>query len=203
MRRVLVGTATAVLVLSGGAAAAAGEPGGGDDGWEPVPEEYYASVEVEACDSAVTIDSGDVREVEQRSEELDDGTVFTEYRGGQTVDLTRDSDGAVIDELDISGAVWNLVSADGTEVLVELDGPSLIWAGNEVEQAAADEEGLPYLMYVEEGSVLFRVELDPATGESTAVDGLRLDADIVDLCDLLDEAADDGDGHSGHGKRDG
>lgn len=202
MRRVLVGTATAVLVVSGGAAAAAGEPGGGDDGWVPVPEEYYASIEVEACDSVVTIDSGDVREVEQRSEVLDDGTVFTEYRGGQTVDLTRASDGAVIDELDISGPAWDLVSADGTEVLVELDGPSLIWAGNEVERAAADEEGLPYLMYFEEGSVLFRVEVDPATGESTAVDGLRLDAEIVDLCDLLDEAADDSD-DSGHGEHDG
>ena len=191
MRRVLVGTATAVLVLSGGAAAAAGDPGGGDDGWVPVPEEYYASVEVEACGSVVTIDSGDVREVEQRSEELDDGTVFTEYRGGQTVDLTRASDGAVLDELDISGPAWDLVSADGTEVLVELDGPSLIWAGNEVERAAADEEGLPYLTYFEEGSVLFRVEFDPTTGESTAVDGLRVDAEVVDLCDLLDEAADD------------
>ena len=205
MRRVLVGTATAVLVVSGGAAAAAGEPGGGDDGWVPVPEEYYASIEVEACDSVVTIESGDVREVEQRSEELDDGTVFTEYRGGQTVDLTRESDGAMLDELDISGPAWDLVSADGTEVLVELDGPSLIWTLNEVERAAADEAGLPHLMYFAEGSVLFRVEVDPATGESTAVDGLRLDAEIVDLCDLLDEAADDGDGSdgSGHGKGDG
>lgn len=202
MRRVLVGTATAVLVLSGGAAAAAGEPGGGDDGWVPVPEEYYASIEVEACDSVVTIESGDVREVEQRSEELDDGTVFTEYRGGQTVDLTRESDGAMLDELDISGPAWDLVSADGTEVLVELDGPSLIWTLNEVERAAADEAGLPHLMYFAEGSVLFRVEIDPATGESTAVDDLRLDADIVDVCDLLDEAVDDSD-DSGHGEHDG
>ncbi len=82
MRRVLVGTAAAVLVLSGGVASAADDPATGrDHGWEPVPEEYYASVEIEACGSVVTIDSGDVREVEQRSEVLDDGTVFTEYRG--------------------------------------------------------------------------------------------------------------------------
>ncbi len=144
MRRVLVGTAAAVLVLSGGVASAADDPAtGGDDGWEPVPEEYYASVEIEACGSVVTIDSGDVREVEQRSEVLDDGTVFTEYRGEQTVDLTRASDGAMIDELDVSGPGWDLVSADGTEVLVELDGLSIIWAGNDVERAAADEAGLP------------------------------------------------------------
>jgi hypothetical protein len=193
------------MALSGGVASAADDPAaGGGDGWAPVPEEYYDSVDIKACGSVVTIDSGDLREVEQRSEVLDDGTVFTEYRGGQTVDLTRQSDGAMVDELDISGPGWDLASADGTEVLVSLDGPSLIWAGNEVERAAADEEGLPYLMYFEEGTALFRIELDPATGESTAVDGLRLDADVVDLCDVLDEAADDsGDAHdSGDGTRD-
>jgi hypothetical protein len=188
MRRGLVGTAAAVLILSGGVASAEQPAPGEDDGWSPVPEEYYASVEVEACGSVVTIDSGDVREVEQRSEVLDDGTVFTEYRGAQTVDLTRASDGASIDELDIFGPGWNLVSADGTEVLVELDGPSLIWALNDVERAAADEEGLPYLMFFEEGTVLFRLLVDPATGETTAVDGLRLEADIVDMCGVLDEA---------------
>ncbi len=189
MRRGLVGTAAAVLILSGGVASAEQPAPREDDGWSPVPEEYYASVEVEACGSVVTIDSGDVREVEQRSEVLDDGTVFTEYRGAQTVDLTRASDGASIDELDISRPGWNLVSADGTEVLVELDGPSLIWALNDVERAAADEEGLPYLMYFEEGTVLFRLLVDAATGETTAVDGLRLEADIVDLCGVLDETA--------------
>ena len=189
MRRVLVGTAAAVLILSGGVASAAEHPAPGEDeGWAPVPEEYYASVEVEACGSVVTIDSGDVREVEQRSKVLDDGTVFTEYRGAQTVDLTLASDGASIDELNISGPGWNLVSADGTTLLVELDGPSLIWALNDVERAAADEEGLPYLMYFEEGTVLFRLLVDPATGETTAVDGLRLEADIVDMCGVLDEA---------------
>jgi hypothetical protein len=34
-----------------------------------------------------------------------------------------------------------------------------------------------------------RLTVDPATGESTAVDGLQLDADVVDLCGVLDEAA--------------
>ena len=205
MRRVLVGTAAAVLVLSGGAASAADAPPGGDDGWEPVPEEYYASVEVEACGSTVTISGGDVREVEQRQEVLDDGTVFTEYRGDQTVDLTRESDGATIDELDVSGPRWDLVSADGTEVLVELDGPALIWAGNDVERAAADEEGLPYLFSYEEGTFLVRLQVDPETGESVGVDVLQDDFEAVDLCDVLDEAAGDADGGdhgSGHGTRD-
>ncbi len=74
---------------------------------------------------------------------------------------------------------------------MELDGPALIWAGNDVERAAADEAGLPYLMYFEEGTILLRLTVDPATGESTAVDGLQLEADVVVLCDVLDEAAGD------------
>jgi hypothetical protein len=211
VRNVLVGTAAAVVVLSGGVASAADDPvPGGDDGWAPVPEEYWAPIDVEVCGSTVTITGGDVREAEQRSEVLDDGSTFTEYRGAATVDITRVSDGAAIDELDISGYTWDLVSADGTEVLVELDGPSLIWAGNEVERAAADEAGLPYLFWFEEGTVLLRLEIDPETGESVAADTLRndvADEDEVDLCEVLDEAADDeGGGNSsddvGHGERD-
>jgi hypothetical protein len=144
---------------------------------------------VEACGSVVTIAGGDVREAELRQQVLDDGTTFIEFRGGRTVDLTRQSDGATIDELDISGRSWDLFSSDGSQVVFEVDGPSMLWAGNDVERAAADEAGLPYLMYFEEGTILLRLTVDPATGESTAVDGLQFDADVVDLCDVLDEAA--------------
>src|SRR3712207_8131526 len=59
-----------------------------------------------------------------------------------------------------------LFRSDGTEVLVELEGPSLVWAVNDVEQADADEAGQPYFLYYEEGTVLLRLEVDPATGES-------------------------------------
>ena len=205
MRRVLVGTAAAVLVMSGGVASAADDPApGGDDGWEPVPGEYYDLIEVEACDSPVTIYSGDVREVEQRSEVLDDGSTFTEYRGGATVDIVRESDGATIDELDISGDAWDLVSADGTEVLVELEGASLFFTLNDVERAAFEEAGVPELFWYEEGTVLLRLVVDAETGESESADLLRVDAAVVDVCDLLDEAAEDPGGHheSGDGKGD-
>ena len=192
MRRVLVGTAAAVMVLSGGVASAAdAQPPGDDEGWVPVPEEFYEAVDVEACGSVVTVAGGDVREAELRQQVLDDGTTFIEFRGGRTVDLTRQSDGATIDELDISGRSWDLFSSDGTQVVFEVDGPSMLWAGNDVERAAADEAGLPYLMSFEEGTILLRLTVDPATGESTAVDGLQLEADVVDLCGVLDEAADD------------
>jgi hypothetical protein len=190
VRRVLVGTAAAVMVLSGGVASAAdAQPPGDDEGWVPVPEEFYEPVDVEACGSVVTIVGGDVREAELRQQVLDDGATFVEFRGARTVDLTRQSDGATIDELDISGRSWDLFSSDGTQVVFEVDGPSMLWAGNDVERAAADEAGLPYLMYFEEGTILLRLTVDPATGESTAVDGLQLDADVVDLCGVLDEAA--------------
>ena len=192
MRRVLVGTAAAVMVLSGGVASAADtQPPGDDEGWVPVPEEFYEPVDVEACGSVVTVTGGDVREAELRQQVLDDGSTFLEFRGDRTVDLTRQSDGATIDELDVSGRSWDLISSDGSEVVAELDGPLVLWAGNDVERAAADEAGLPHLMYVQEGTVLLRLTVDPATGESTAVDGLRLEADVVDLCGVLDEAAGD------------
>lgn len=192
MRRVLVGTAAAVMVLSGGVASAADtQPPGDDEGWVPVPEEFYEPVDVEACGSVVTVTGGDVREAELRQQVLDDGSTFLEFRGDRTVDLTRQSDGATIDELDVSGRSWDLVSSDGSEVVAELDGPVVLWAGNDVERAAADEAGLPHLMYVQEGTILLRLTVDPATGESTAVDGLRLEADVVDLCGVLDEAAGD------------
>src|SRR5688572_12592998 len=101
MRKVLVGTAVAVVVLSGGVATAAEDPAsGGDDGWAPVPEEYWAPFDLEICDSTVTITGGDIRETEMRVEVLDDDSTFTEYRGAQTVDLVRASDGATLDELD-------------------------------------------------------------------------------------------------------
>jgi hypothetical protein len=190
VRRVLVGTAAAVMVLSGGVASAAdAQPPGDDEGWVPVPEEFYEPVDVEACGSVVTIVGGDVREAELRQQVLDDGSTFLEFRGSRTIDLTRQSDGATIDELDVSGRSWDLLSSDGTQVVFEVDGPSMLWAGNDVERAAADEAGLPYLMYFEEGTILLRLTVDPATGESTAVDGLQLDADVVDLCGVLDEAA--------------
>ena len=186
MRRVLVGTAAAVMVLSGGVASAADtQPPGDDEGWVPVPEEFYEPVDVEACGSVVTVTGGDVREAELRQQVLDDGSTFLEFRGDRTVDLTRQSDGATIDELDVSGRSWDLISSDGSEVVAELDGPLVLWTGNDVERAAADEAGLPHLMYLTEGSVLLRLTVDPATGESTAVDGLQLDADVVDLCDAF------------------
>jgi len=192
VRRVLVGTAAAVMVLSGGVASAADtQPPGDDEGWVPVPEEFYEPVDVEACGSVVTVTGGDVREAELRQQVLDDGSTFLEFRGDRTVDLTRQSDGATIDELDVSGRSWDLISSDGSEVVAELDGPLVLWAGNDVERAAADEAGLPHLMYVQEGTILLRLTVDPATGESTAVDGLRLEADVVDLCGVLDEAAGD------------
>jgi hypothetical protein len=180
------------MVLSGGVASAAdAQPPGDDEGWVPVPEEFYEAVDVEACGSVVTVAAGDVREAELRQQVLDDGSTFLEFRGSRTIDLTRQSDGATIDELDVSGRSWDLLSSDGTQVVFEVDGPAVLWAGNDVERAAADEAGLPHLMYVEEGTILLRLTVDPATGESTAVDGLQLEADVVDLCDVLDEAAGD------------
>ena len=209
MRRSLAVTALAVAVVGLGSSPAYAHDGGGDPRGEgefvPADPADYPPVEFEACGSVITLSNGDVFEVEERVTELPNGGSLIEFRGDWTVDLVRKSDGATIDELDISGDTWELVSADGTEVLVELEGPSIVWAVNEVERADADEAGQPYFLYYEEGTVLLRLEVDPATGESLAADTLRTDVaeeDEVDLCAVLDEAAADAHDDSGRGTRD-
>jgi hypothetical protein len=107
MRRSLaVGALAAAIVGVGASPAWAG--GDGSSGGEFVPVEtvvpdYYDSFETQACGDTITVAAGDVREVEIRSVTLEDGTVVNDYRGAATVDITRQSDGAMIDELDIGG----------------------------------------------------------------------------------------------------
>jgi len=88
------------------------------------------------------------------------------------MDVTRQSDGAMIDELDIGGPAHQEISADGTQIDHTLVG----------------------------ASVTLHVTLDPETGTTTALTG-DVDAKLIDLCTLLDRAAHHGvtgdDGHHG------
>ncbi|MGY1691972.1 hypothetical protein [Geodermatophilus sp. SYSU D01105] len=198
MRRTWVGAVTTVLVLTtGGGASATEEPDPADGGWEPVPEEYYAPVDVAACGSVVTLSSGDVREVEQRERTLSDGSRHVEVRGNQTVDLARQSDGATIDELDISGPGWDLLSADGSEDVFQWEGPSIFLPYDAVDREAFLRAGLPELFFYEEGVVLGRVVFDPATQAVVASDILSAEVDAVDLCAVLDDAAEAESGDDG------
>ncbi|SNS69416.1 hypothetical protein SAMN04488107_3451 [Geodermatophilus saharensis] len=184
-----IGVLAAVVVGVGATPALAdGGPDGADDaGFVPVEEvipDYYAPVSFQACDSTVTLESGDVREVEVRVTENPDGTTTTEFRGAWTVDLTR-ADGAVIDELDISGPGVEVSGPTGATIT--LGGPSLLFPIDEVQQAAWDAAGLPEgdLAYVKRGEVQVRVTVD-AEGVPVSEEWVRLDARIIDLCRWFD-----------------
>ncbi len=78
----------------------------GSGPWAPAEEVipgYYDPVDVAACGTTVTITPGDVTDVESRITELPDGRLLIESRGAQTIDLTRQDTGQMIDELNVSG----------------------------------------------------------------------------------------------------
>ncbi len=169
--------------------------GGADDGWVPVdPAAYAEPVQAASCGGVVTITNGDVFELEERVTELATGEILTEYRGAWTLDLVRESDGATIDELDISGAAWELVSvADGEAHITNvLYGASLLWPYVDVpaDLVAFEEAGLPSLAYFTdpEQSVEVEFTVDEETGEITDVEFDRIDAEVVDLCPAFDDS---------------
>lgn len=166
------------------------DPGQGQ--WEPVDPAYYDAVQAESCGSVVTITAGDVREVEQRVTELATGEILTEIRGSATLDLVRESDGAVIDELDISGPGFDLQRTVGDEVRITqvLYGATLLfpYAGSAVDVAAFEAAGIPDLAYYAdpEQSVGLEITIDAATGEPLEVEFDEVDAELVDLCALFE-----------------
>ena len=189
MRRSLAVGALAVALIGAGAspAWAGGEtdPGGGE--WMPVEQlvpEYYSPSDVDACGTTVTVSSGDVREVEARQHLLPDGTLVTDFRGDATLDVTRHSDGATIDELDISGPAREVVAPDGASADVALWGASLVYPLPGEEQFFA-EAGLPDLAYYTDGKVVLHITADPETGMTSSLTA-DVYADVIDLCTWFD-----------------
>ncbi len=190
-RCLLVAAASSGLVLTA-SPALAGEDSG--EGFVPLPPEYYeqAPIDVQACGDTIQIEYGDVREVELRETVQPDGSIVAEYRGEATLDLTRVSDGAKIDELDIGGPGTEVFSPDGTQITNTLYGKSLAFAADETAQAALDEAGLPDLAYWKKGSATIQITINPETGEILSEEWIDIDARIIDLCQWFD-------GNRGHG----
>jgi hypothetical protein len=203
---ILVAGASVTLVASPAAANSGDDPGTEVGKWMAVDESYWAPVQFQACGSVITMVGGDVREVEQRETTFADGSVRIDFRGGATVDLLRESDGAMIDELDISGATYERHSPDGSTIKDVLSGPSILFkAGvpaNPADVAAFDEAGLPSLGYFTEGEVTIRIVIDVETGEPTSVDFTDVDAHIINLCSWFERHDDKQGHHDGeHGNR--
>ncbi|MFF0990980.1 hypothetical protein [Kocuria nitroreducens] len=161
----------------------------------PVPAEFYEPQTVPACGSELTLTGGDVREGQYRSLVTEEGDTVVEYRGTDTVDITRASDGATLDEFDVSGTGFETYSADGTTVTLDFEGPSLVVALDEVEAAAFAEAGLPeafvHLDGTLAGTFVFGAPTDaqPEVPTTVSVDVTENTAEYVfDLCDLLDQA---------------
>jgi hypothetical protein len=170
-------------------------PADTDGEWLPVPDELWAEpLTLPACGSTVTITVGDVQEDEYRAMQQSDGTVRVEYRGDLTVDIVRESDGATLDELANGGPGSEIYSADGLTVVFSWDGPAAIFAFDEVEEAVFAAQGLPPIFYYESGNTTERVVFseDPA---ATTIESAEFLTDtargVRDICDMLDEAADD------------
>ncbi|WP_104181872.1 hypothetical protein [Arthrobacter sp. B0490] len=157
----------------------------------PVPADYYDPIDIEACGDTVILTAGDVQEVEWKVKVRRDGSTVIKYRGDATVDLTRKSDKAVVDELDISGRAAERISADQRNVSVSLGASSIIWPLSDIEADALVDEGFPEFFYFEKGRLTIDLEFseDPEVLEPVSVEVAENTTQYVsDVCELLDEA---------------
>lgn len=181
----------------GGGAAGPWPPEDTDGKYVSVPDAYYADYEFEACDTTVKVSYGDERELKYKGEKKDDGTLVIKYRGDVTLDLTRDSDKATIDELDISGPFTMKLAADGLSAHLSGRGPGLVYATSPAEEKAFEDEGLPKAFYFTEGRLSGKV-VYASTDQKEVVAGEITHNSIghaKDICKLLDRAKDDDHGH--------
>lgn len=205
MRNLCLPATLALALLSGVSAPAfAGSDGGGGGTgpWPPedtdgkyvsVPDAYYEPYEFEACDTTIKVEAGDEREVKYKGEKKDNGKLVIKFRGDATIDLTRASDGATIDELDVSGPFTMRLAADGLSAHLSARGPSLVYAMGAAEEKAFEDEGLPKAFYFERGRLAGNV-VYAAVDQKEVVSGEITHNSIrhaKDICKMLDRAKDD------------
>lgn len=157
-----------------------------------VPAQYYDPIDIDACGSTVTMTAGDVQDVEWKVNIRRDGSTVIKYRGDTTVDLTRTSDHAFIDELDVSGRYTEHISADQNNYSASLKGPSIIWPLSSAEADAIADAGLPEFFYFEKGRFAIDIAFseDPKVLEPVSIDVTKNSTrHVSDVCELLDEAA--------------
>lgn len=162
----------------------------------PYPDGLKQPFTLPACGSEVTIGPGDVDESEYRALVTADGDTVVEYRGAVTADVTRASDGATLDEVDVSGGGFETYAADGSSVTFDWSGASIVVAYDEVEAQEFAEAGLPQAFLYLSGSLTETVTFESAPQPGQEVPPVA-SAEITensteyvfDLCDLLDQAA--------------
>ncbi|MFF0903222.1 UNVERIFIED_CONTAM: hypothetical protein RF653_06065 [Kocuria sp. CPCC 205316] len=139
---------------------------------------------------------GDIDTTQYRALVTAEGDTVVEYRGVATVDLTRASDGARLEELALTESGFETYSADGRSVTYDWPGTWVVVAFDEAEAAAFAEAGLPEAFVYLSGrlteTVTFAAAPQPG-GELPAVVSAEILENsteyVFDLCDLLDQAA--------------
>lgn len=163
----------------------------------PYPDEAKQPFTAAACDSEVTLTTGDVDEREYRVLIDEEGNTVVESRGETTLDITRASDGAVLDEVSVDGRSFQTSSADGTSLTVSGSGPTVVIAYNEVEAEGFAEAGLPEAFLFLSGELTGSITLEsaPEPGQEPTLVSAEITENtteyVFDLCDLLDQAAAD------------
>ena len=189
---IVAGTGLALSLTTSPAWAHDDSPPEGSGPWLPAEEldpTVYDPIDIEACGTTVTVAIGDVREAEGRETVLPNGDTLLEGRGALTADITRHDTGEVIDELDISGPLTELISADGSHVTAWVYGPAVLFPIPDfgpVDAAAFEAAGIPDLAYFKKGLVTFHVVVNPETGEFISEEA-DVDAHLHDLCTWFDD----------------
>ena len=202
---IVAGTGLALLFTTSPAWAHEDSPPEGSGPWLPAEEldpTVYDPIDIEACGTTVTVAIGDVREAEGRETVLPNGDTLLEGRGALTADITRHDTGEMIDELDISGPLTELISADGSHVTAWVYGPAVLFPIPDfgpVDAAAFEAAGIPDLAYFKKGLVTFHVVVNPETGEFISEEA-DVDARLHDLCTWFGEDEHHGHGYDHHGK---
>ncbi|MEX5298445.1 hypothetical protein RCG67_06660 [Kocuria sp. CPCC 205292] len=162
----------------------------------PLPEEALQPITVPACGTEVTVSIGENDETVHRVWVTDTGDTVIELRGKASFDLMRASDGATLDEVELDGAAFQTISADGTTVTFDQFGPGLLMSETEESAALSAGAGLPEDFLFLDGRFTATVTFDPETLDEAgfpAVVSAEITENITeyvfDVCDLLDQAA--------------
>lgn len=209
-RRIIAAAATAVLAVAAPAAAHKQEPAPPIDqpvevpgpppsthgAFLPVPEEFFAPQTVPLCDSEITVTTEAVEPAMYRALVTEDGDTVVDYRGVLSVDVTRASDGATLEDVIFDSTPIETYAADGLSATFDYPGPAMVISLDEPEAQAYEEAGLPPAFVYLSGRVVVTVTVDSASGTEQAPPAVT-DVEIVensaeyvfDVCHLLDQAA--------------
>lgn len=166
----------------------------------PAPDDFLTPETLPLCGSEVTVTPEVVEPPRYRALVTEDGDTVVENRGVLTVDFTRASDGATLEDVELDLDSIETLHADGLTATSDQSGPGLVLATDEVEIQALEEAGLPPAFLFLSGRLVGTFTLEsafepdqegyPALAEVEIVENTT--EYVFDLCDLLDQAAAEG-----------